>query len=278
MDQLSCKELLAFEKYRREDEKSDATVEKYLHDIQCFYAFLGNRPAEKSMVLAYKEHLTEQYAPASVNSMLVALNGFLRFCGLSGCCVKLLKIQRQMFCRQEKELSREEYRRLVNAAKDTRLSYILQTICGTGIRVSELQYVTAEAVRNGTAVVNCKNKTRVIFIPAPLQKLLLRYIKKAGLQTGPVFVGRNGKPLDRSYIWRMMKGLCEEAGVARSKVFPHNLRHLFARAFYSMEKDIVRLADLLGHSSVDTTRIYTMESGGSHLARLERVQITLLVT
>ena len=183
-----------------------------------------------------------------------------------------------MFCRQEKELSREEYRRLVNAAKDTRLSYILQTICGTGIRVSELQYVTAEAVRNGTAVVNCKNKTRVIFIPAPLQKLLLRYIKKAGLQTGPVFVGRNGKPLDRSYIWRMMKGLCEEAGVARSKVFPHNLRHLFARAFYSMEKDIVRLADLLGHSSVDTTRIYTMESGGSHLARLERVQITLLVT
>ena len=123
-------------------------------------------------------------------------------------------------------------------------------------------------------MVNCKNKTRVIFIPAPLQKLLLRYIKKAGLQTGPVFVGRNGKPLDRSYIWRMMKGLCEEAGVARSKVFPHNLRHLFARAFYSMEKDIVRLADLLGHSSVDTTRIYTMESGGSHLARLERVQIT----
>ena len=157
MDQLSSKELLAFEKYLREDEKSDATVEKYLHDIQCFYAFLGNRPADKSVVLAYKEHLTEQYAPASVNSMLVALNGFLRFCGLSGCCVKLLKIQRQMFCRQEKELSREEYRRLVNAAKDTRLSYILQTICGTGIRVSDLQYVTAEAVRNGTAVVNCKN-------------------------------------------------------------------------------------------------------------------------
>ena len=278
MNRLSSKELLAFEEYLREEEKSDATVEKYLRDVRCFYAFLANRSAEKSEVLAYKEYLSQQYAPASVNSMLVALNGFLRFCGLSHCCVKLLKIQRQMFCRQEKELTREEYRRLVNAAKVPQLSHILQTICGTGIRVSELQYITVEAVRDGKAVVNCKNKTRVIFIPAPLQKLLEKYIKKARLQTGPVFVGRNGKPLDRSYIWRMMKGLCEKANVARSKVFPHNLRHLFAKIFYSIEKDIVRLADLLGHSSVDTTRIYTMESGGGHLARLERVQKILLVT
>lgn len=278
MNQLSSKELLAFEEYLHEEEKSDATVEKYLRDVRCFYAFLDNRSAEKSETLAYKEYLTHQYAPASVNSMLVALNSFLRFCGLSNCCVKLLKIQRQMFCRQEKELTREEYRRLVNAARDTQLSHILQTICGTGIRVSELQYVTVEAVRDGKAVVNCKNKTRVIFIPAPLQKLLLRYIKKTGLQTGPVFVGRNGKPLDRSYIWRIMKGLGEKANVARSKVFPHNLRHLFAKTFYSIEKDIVRLADLLGHSSVDTTRIYTMESGDGHLVRLERVQRTLLVT
>ena len=278
MDRITEKELLAFEKYLREEEKSDATVDKYLRDVRCFYAFLGHKPADKSEIFAYKEQLTQQYAPASVNSMLVALNCFLRFCGLPGCCVKLLKIQRQMFCRQEKELTQDEYRRLVNAAKDTQLSYILQTICGTGIRVSELQYITAEAVRDGKAVVNCKNKTRVIFIPAPLQKLLLRYIKKAGLQAGPVFVGRNGKPLDRSYIWRMMKGLCEKAGVARSKVFPHNLRHLFAKTFYSIEKDIVRLADLLGHSSVDTTRIYTIESGDGHLARLERVQRTLLVT
>ena len=213
-------------------------MDKYLRDVRCFYAFLGHKPADKSEILAYKEQLTQQYAPASVNSMLVALNCFLRFCGLPGCCVKLLKIQRQMFCRQEKELTQDEYRRLVNAAKDTQLSYILQTICGTGIRVSELQYITAEAVRDGKAVVNCKNKTRVIFIPAPLQKLLLRYIK----------------------------------------VFPHNLRHLFAKTFYSIEKDIVRLADLLGHSSVDTTRIYTIESGDGHLARLERVQRTLLVT
>lgn len=278
MDQFTSKGLLAFEEYLREEEKSDATVEKYLRDVRCFYAFLENRPADKSEVLAYKEYLTRQYAPASVNSMLVALNCYLRFCGLTGSCVKLLKIQRQIYCRQEKELTREEYRRLVEAAKGSQLWYILQTICGTGIRVSELQYITVEAVKEGKAVVNCKNKTRVIFIPAPLQKLLLRYIKKAGQQTGPVFVGRNGKPLDRSYIWRSMKGLCERAKVARSKVYPHNLRHLFARTFYSIEKDIVRLADLLGHSSVDTTRIYTMESGEGHLARLERVQKTLLVT
>ena len=254
-------------------------MEKYLRDVRCFYAFLANRSAEKSEVLAYKEYLSQQYAPASVNSMLVALNGFLRFCGLSHCCVKLLKIQRQMFCRQEKELTQGGIPPSGKRGEGSpSYRYILQTICGTGIRVSELQYITVEAVRDGKAVVNCKNKTRVIFIPAPLQKLLEKYIKKAGLQTGPVFVGRNGKPLDRSYIWRMMKGLCEKANVARSKVFPHNLRHLFAKIFYSIEKDIVRLADLLGHSSVDTTRIYTMESGGGHLARLERVQKILLVT
>lgn len=278
MDQLSKKELTAFKEYLHQEEKSEATVEKYLHDVGCFYTFLEQRATEKAEVLAYKEHLIKCYAPASVNSMLVALNCFLRFCGRAECCVKLLKIQRQIFCRQEKELTREEYRRLVNAARDTQLSYILQTICGTGIRISELRFVTVEAVRNGRAVVNSKNKTRVIFFPAPLKKLLFRYIKKTSLQTGPVFIGKNGKPLDRSYIWRIMKGLCARANVAQSKVFPHNLRHLFAKTFYSIEKDIIRLADLLGHSSVDTTRIYTMESGDSHLALLGRIQKTLLVT
>lgn len=167
---------------------------------------------------------------------------------------------------------------MVKAAGATRLFYVIQTICGTGIRVSELQYITVEAVRAGKAVVNGKNKTRVIFIPVPLQKLLKDYMKKANIQTGPLFLGRNGKSLDRGCIWREMKALCNKANVAPGKVFPHNLRHLFARTFYTIEKDIVRLADLLGHSSINTTRIYTMETGDQHLNRLEKVQKVLIGT
>ncbi len=263
--------------YLREEEKSAATQEKYERDIRCFADFLAGRELTKEETVAYKEALSGRYAPASVNSMLVALNGFLRFIDRSDCCVRLLKIQRQMFCREERELTRQEYQRLVRAAQGTRLSAILQTICGTGIRISELQHITVEAVQAGKAVVSCKNKTRVIFIPAPLQKLLRAYSKKAGRTTGPVFVSQKGTPLDRSNIWRAMKALCRIAGVASQKVFPHNLRHLFARLFYSIDKDIVRLADLLGHSSIDTTRIYTIETGRQHIARLEQVQ-RLLIT
>ena len=273
---INTEAILRFEQHLKQEEKSEATIEKYLRDIRCFYVFLDNREISKNETVAYKEGLAAEYAPASVNSMLVALNCFLRFIGRLDCSVKLLKIQRQIFCKEDKELTKEEYRRLVRAADGTQLSYVIQTICGTGIRVSELQYITVEAVREGEAVVNCKNKTRVIFIPAPLQKLLREYIKKSGIQAGSVFVGKNGKPLDRSSIWRKMKGLCEKAGVSAGKVFPHNLRHLFARIFYSIEKDIVRLADLLGHSSIDTTRIYTMETGRQHIDRLERVQMILL--
>ena len=275
-DSINTEAIRLFGQYLKQEEKSEATVEKYLRDIRCFYVFLDNREISKNETVAYKERLTAEYAPASVKSMLVAYNCFLRFIGQLDCSVKLLKIQRQIFCREEKELTKEEYRRLVRAADGTQLSYVIQTICGTGIRVSELQYITVEAVREGKAVVNCKNKTRVIFIPAPLQKLLREYIKKSGIQAGSVFVSKNGKPLDRSSIWRKMKGLCEKAGVSAGKAFPHNLRHLFARIFYSIEKDIVRLADLLGHSSIDTTRIYTMETGRQHIDRLERVQKVLL--
>lgn len=264
-----------FETYLIQEEKSRATVEKYLRDVRCFFVFLSNRTVTKEVTVAYKKHLSEQYAPASVNSMLVALNVFLRFAGASDCCVKLMKIQRQIFCREDKELTKGEYQRLVKAAGSTQLSYVIQTICGTGIRVSELQYITAEAVRSGRASVTCK-KMRVIFIPAPLQKLLTKYMKKAGVTTGPVFVTKNKKPLDRSCIWRNMKALCQKAGVNAEKVFPHNLRHLFARTFYSLERDIVRLADLLGHSSINTTRIYTTETGSQHISRLERVQAALL--
>lgn len=254
-------EIHRFKRHLKAEEKSAATVEKYLRDIRCFCDFLADRQISKEETISYKEYLTQRYAPASVNSMLVALNCFLRFIGQADCCVKQLKIQRQMFCGEEKELTQSEYQRLVKAAGDSQLSYILQTICGTGIRISELQSITVEAVRLGKAVVNCKNKTRVIFIPAPLQNILKKYIKKTDLKAGSVFVNRNGKPLDRSSVWRQMKRLCKKANVPPEKVFPHNLRHLFARIFYSIKKDIVRLADILGHSSINTTRIYTLECG-----------------
>lgn len=266
-----------FENFLKEDEKSRITIEKYLRDVKKFIYYLDDRQIDKELTIKYKEDLYKQYAVASVNSMLVAVNNFLKFIGKHECCVKLLKIQRQIFLPQEKELSRKEYQRLIKAAGNNRLSLIIQTICCTGIRVSELRYITVEAVTIGKSVVNCKNKTRIIFIPALLQKILKNYIKKSGIKTGSVFVSRNNKPLDRSNIWREMKSLCTRANVSPKKVCPHNLRHLFARTFYSVEKDIVKLADLLGHSSINTTRIYTMDSGYQHIMRLERVQ-TLLTT
>lgn len=264
-----------FEQYLQREEKSRATTEKYRRDIRCFLRFLDGRTITKERVIAYKDYLCGLYAAASVNSMLVALNAFLRFVGEHACCVKLLKIQRQIFCSEDKELSREEYRRLLRAAGNTQIAFVLQTICGTGIRVSELQFITVQAVLAGKAVVNCKNKTRVIFIPAPLQSLLKSYIKKRSIRSGPVFVSPSGAPLDRIGIWRKMKALCGQAAVSPCKVFPHNLRHLFARTFYSVEKDIVCLADLLGHSSINTTRIYTVETGRQHVLRLEKVQLAL---
>ncbi len=278
MTQADCmKKLSGFEIYLRNEEKSAATMEKYVRDVNRFLSFLSALPQEtpigKEHTMQYKKYLSQQgYEPASINSMLVALNCFLRFCGLQKLCVKLLKIQRQMFCRKEKELSREEYHRLVKAADGSRLSYILQTICGTGIRISELQYITVESVNIGKATVSCKNKTRIIFIPKAVQKILREYIRKTGVRRGTVFVTKSGKPIDRSNIWRDMKAICKKANVSAEKVFPHNLRHLFARLFYSIDKDITRLADLLGHSSINTTRIYIMESGQRHLIGLERLQ------
>ncbi len=271
------KSLCDYKAYLVEEEKSAATTEKYIRDVTAFIVWLGSNELCKEEVLAYKEHLAEQYAPASANSMIIAVNGFLRFIECTDCCVKPLKVQRQIFMNEEKELTKAEYQRLVKACEGTRLSYLIQTICATGIRVSELKFITVEAVKSGRTVVNCKNKRRVIFIPVPLQKLLKEYIKKAGIESGSVFVTKSGKALNRSNIWRDMKALCKKARVNPNKVFPHNLRHLFARTFYSIEKDIVRLADLLGHSSINTTRIYTMETGNRHLLKLERVQ-KLLIT
>lgn len=269
-------EIRAFESELWEEEKSKATVEKYIRDITAFCEAVDY--PTKDAVICYKAKLCADFKPAGVNSRLVAINRFLKFIGRGDCCVKMLRIQRQIFAREDKELSEKEYKRLVKCAGDSRIGYIQQTICGTGIRVSELEYITVEAVERGRAEVNCKGKLRVIFIPVQVQTLLKRYVRKCGIESGPVFVTRSGKPINRCNIWREMKALCETAGVNPEKVFPHNLRHLFARTFYQLKKDIVRLADLLGHSSVETTRIYTIETGCRHREDLNTVGRHLLTT
>ena len=271
-------QLQGFEAHLRENEKSAATVEKYLRDIRTFYAFVGTQEITKQVVLEYKAHLGKQYAVASANSMLAALNAYLRFCGLAEMCVKRFAVQRQIFCEEQKELTRDEYYRLVSAAsksKNERLCLILQTICGTGIRVSELQYITVEAVQRGEANVSCKGKKRRILLVSALRKKLLRYAKAQKIREGCIFTTRGGKPISRHHVWRQMKALCKQAGVLPSKVFPHNLRHLFARIFYSMEKDIAKLADILGHASIDTTRIYIVTSGTEHLQKMQRMRLII---
>ena len=214
----------------------------------------------------------------SVNAMLAGLNGLFAFHGWHDLKVKTLKLQQQVYCPEEKELTKQEYARLCRTAerrKNQRLSLILQTICGTGIRVSELRYITVEAAKQGEAVVNCKAKTRTVFLVKALRQKLLRYAAEQGIESGMIFVTRTGKPIDRTNIWREMKSLCQEAGVNPEKVFPHNLRHLFARVFYGIEKDIAKLADILGHSSIDTTRIYIISTGTEHRRR-NRISSLLL--
>jgi len=268
----------SFEKYLLENEKAPATIDKYMRDIRCFAEYVAEHALDKTLVLDYKGMLEQNYAIRSANSMLAALNAFLRFVGWNDLCVKQFKVQKEAYCSEEKELSKAEYTALVRTAeqkKNERLSLVVQTICGTGIRVSELQSITVEAVRRGEAVVSCKGKTRKIFIVKALQKKLLRYAVEQGITTGILFVTKNGKPLDRSNIWRQMKELCEEAGVSPEKVFPHNLRHLFARTFYGIEKDIAKLADILGHSNINTTRIYIITTGAEHQRRMENMRLII---
>lgn len=264
--------------YLRSEERSENTVTKYVRDLRAFFSFLGCGEISKEAVLAWKDALTKGYAPASVNSMLAAVNSFFEWMNLTQFKVKPLKIQREIFIQPEKELTKQEYNRLVRAAQakhNERLALLLQTICATGIRVSELRFITAEAVRTGRATVDCKGKTRTVFLTKELCKALTRYCRAQNITDGLVFRTAGGTPLDRCNIWRDMKKLCESAGVERSKVFPHNLRHLFARIYYTLEKDLSRLADLLGHTSVTTTRIYTMESGTEHIKQLERMGLVL---
>lgn len=257
-----------------EEEKAQATIEKYIRDILAFVKWLSGRTVEKQTVLEYKQTLIEKYAPASVNSVLSSLNRFFAFAQWFNCKVKSIKIQKQVFAKQERELTKAEYDRLLAAAlhKDNKRLYLLmQTICSTGIRVSELKFITVEAVKVQKAIINLKGKTRSVFLPDMLCKMLLRYIKEEKIKSGSVFVSKNGRPLDRCNIYHDMKKLCESANVDRSKVFPHNLRHLFARTYYSLEKDISRLADILGHSSVNTTRIYIMETGEIHRKQIQKL-------
>ncbi len=264
----------SFKMYLYDEERSENTIEKYMRDIYFFCGWLGNESIDKSVIVEYKKELCGRYAVKSVNSMLSSLNAFFVFMGWHDLKIRTLKIQRRIFADKSKELTKSEYERLLIAAKNRkneRLYYLMQTIASTGLRVSEIKYVTCEAVREGQAVINCKGKIRQIFLPKKLCKILMSYIKRRSIKSGAVFISRSGKPLDRSNIWKMLKKLCESAGVSKEKVFPHNFRHLFARTFYSLQKDIVRLADILGHSSIETTRIYTMESGTEHRKQLQKL-------
>ncbi|NBI19066.1 integrase [Neglecta sp. X4] len=262
----------------QEQERAKNTVKKYVHDLNDFMLFLNGKAVTKVAVIAWKEHLADTYTPATVNSMLAAVNSFFQFMDWPKLSVRPLKVQRPLFCDESREMTRTEYVRLVNAAQrqgNERLSLLLQTICATGIRVSELRFITVDAVNLGRTVVTNKGKRRTVFLPGKLCGLLKKYLKKQKITDGSVFVTRTGKPLDRSNIWRDMKALCESAGVEPDKVFPHNLRHLFARTYYSLEKDLSRLADILGHSNVSTTRIYTAESGFVHARQMERLGLIL---
>lgn len=275
---LTSKEIERFRNHLREEEKSENTLEKYIRDVTVFSEFCAGA-ITKNSVIAYKQSLIDGgYAVRSINSMLASLNSLFSFLDWYELRVKSLKVQQQVFCPEEKELTKAEYERLCRTAErkqNERLCLILQTICGTGIRVSELQFITVEAVRKGEATVSLKGKTRSIFIVRDLQKKLLKYIAEQKLTAGAVFITRTGKPMSRTNIWREMKNLCAEAEVNPEKVFPHNLRHLFARVFYGIEKDIAMLADILGHSSINTTRIYIISTGTEHRQRMERMRLII---
>lgn len=267
-----------FKKHLIEQERSQYTITKYIHDIKIFLEFVNKQTINKELVINFKSFLGERYAVSSANSMLAAVNGFLKFVGCAELSVKPFKIQRALFIPEEKELCRNEYLRLIEAAKqqkNRRLMLIVETICATGIRVSELKFITAESVMTGRSEIKCKGKLRTVFLPPQLCELLKKYIQEQKITAGAVFITRNGKQLDRSNIWRDMKKLCDLAVIPPQKVFPHNLRHLFARTYYSLEKDLSRLADILGHSNVNTTRIYTIESGQTHARQIERLNLVV---
>lgn len=273
-EKINCyREHLCLEKHSRE------TVEKYVRDLKAFQRWLGGREAEKENVLGWKEYLlTKGYAPVTINSMLSSLNGFFRFMRWEDCRMKFLRIQHRLFRSQEKELTRKEYECLLDTArkqKKNRLALLMETICSTGIRVSEVQYITVEAVKKRKSEVFLKGKIRTIFLPGKLCRKLLLYAKRERIASGEIFLTKNKKSLSRHQIWQEMKKLCMQAHVEPSKVFPHNLRHLFAVTFYRISRDIVKLADLLGHSCMETTRIYLLSTGEEHIRQLERMKLVM---
>lgn len=278
MQKIKTQTEQSFYEHLLSEERSAATVEKYMRDVAAFFRYADGAELSKELVIAYKNLLREKYAVRSVNSIIAALNCLFGFLGRNELKIKSLKLQKQIYCPEERELTKTEYERLCRAAKqrkNERLSLILQTLCGTGIRVSELRYITVEAAKNGEATVSCKSKTRTIFIVNDLKQRLLSYAKKQNIKDGMIFVTKTGKPISRTNIWRDMKRLCRHAAVNPQKVFPHNLRHLFARVFYKMEKDIAKLADILGHSSINTTRIYIVSTGSEHRRRMEQLHLII---
>lgn len=266
-----------FREHLMREEKSPVTIEKYLRDVRNFVTFAEGQEITKELTVAYKQCLIEKgYAVRSINSMLAGLNCFLDFLGASETKVRSLKQQKQIYCTEDKELTKAEYLRLLEVSgKQEQLNLVIQTICGTGIRVSELKYFTVEDIQRGEVNVRCKNKTRIILVPGKLRRLLLDFARKHQILKGGIFVTKSGRPLDRSNIWSQMKRLCEKANVNPAKVFPHNLRKLFARTFYGIEKDIAKLADILGHSNIETTRIYIMSTGSEHRRKIEQLGLVV---
>ena len=268
--------LAAFARQLGEEERSPATLEKYLREVRQFAAFLGGREVTRELAAAWREELAARQSPATVNGKLTALDRLLAFLGWEDCRVKHLRVQRQLFRDSARELSREEYARLVETARRLgrgRLSLLMETICATGIRVSEVRYITAEAVREGRTEIALKGKIRTILLPGKLCRKLEKYARQKKITSGELFLTRSGRPMSRKQIWAEMKGVCRAAGVAPSKVFPHNLRHLFARCFYRVSRDVAKLADVLGHSSIETTRIYLISTGAEHAWTLDQLRL-----
>ena len=268
--------LAAFARQLGEEERSPATLEKYLREVRQFAAFLGGREVTRELAAAWREELSARQSPATVNGKLTALDRLLAFLGWEDCRVKHLRVQRQLFRDSARELSREEYARLVETARRLgrgRLSLLMETICATGIRVSEVRYITAEAVREGRTEIALKGKIRTILLPGKLCRKLEKYARQKKITSGELFLIRSGRPMSRKQIWAEMKGVCRAAGVAPSKVFPHNLRHLFARCFYRVSRDVAKLADVLGHSSIETTRIYLISTGAEHARTLDQLRL-----
>ena len=267
-----------FQRYLLREERAEATITKYLHDVRVFSSYLAGTAVTKERVIGYKDWLKNNYSTGSVNSMLAAVNSFLMFSGWEECKVKLLKVQRQLFCEEQRELEKSEYFRLVQTAREQkkdRLVLILQTLCSLGLRISELRFVRVNAIKCGKLQIYNKGKNRNVILPEKLRRQLLSYCRNCHIKAGEIFITRSGKSVDRSNIWREMKKLCEAAKVMRAKIFPHNLRHLFARTYYELKKDVVKLADIMGHSNIETTRIYTMTSGKEYKKQMENLGLVL---